>query len=175
MRGLNFRLPPVPSLDNTVSKNAAVEAFWAEFCRQAGIDAATPYQAWYFGDSPDLAHRLVELVIHGPKRATAGLAWTFEKHPHAAPVQGGYSVATEFDGTPRCVIRTVSTETRRFADVDEQFAWDEGEGDRTLADWIDGHRRYFKRECAWLGRPFSDGAPVVLERFELLYPRTNKE
>jgi GNAT superfamily N-acetyltransferase len=57
-----------------------------------------------------------------------------------------------------------------LASVDAQFAWDEGEGDRTLADWLEGHRRYFARECAQLGRTMSDDAPVVLERFELLYP-----
>jgi len=55
--------------------------------------------------------------------------------------------------------------------VDAHFAWDEGEGDRTLADWIDGHRRYFARECARLGRIFREDIPVMLERFELLYPR----
>lgn len=145
-------------------------AFWAEFCRQAGIDPSTPYQAWYFGDSTALAHELAELVLHGPKRATAGLAWTFEQIPHAAPVPGGYSIVTAFDGTPRAVIRTTWLDTRPFSAVDAQFAWDEGEGDRTLADWMDGHRRYFTRECARLGRAFSDDVAVVLERFELLYP-----
>jgi uncharacterized protein YhfF len=156
------------SLDNSVPERGAVAAFWAEFCRHAGVDAATPYQAWYFGDEA-IAHELVELVIHGPKRATACLAWGVETYANTAPVAGGYSVVTEFDGTPRCVIRTTSVETRAFRDVDAQFAWDEGEGDRTLADWRDGHWRFFSRECAELGRKPSQDMPVILERFELLY------
>jgi GNAT superfamily N-acetyltransferase len=91
-------------------------------------------------------------------------------HPEDAPVADGYSIVTEFDGRPRCVVRTTWLDQRPLREVDAVFAWDEGEGDRTLADWMDGHRRYFGRVCPSLGIAFSDDLPVVLERFELLYP-----
>lgn len=157
------------SLDNTVPRDARIDAFWSAFCAATGVDPASPYQAWYFGDSPAQARELADLVVHGPKRATASLAAVCERFPEAAPILGGYSVVTEFDGTPRCVIRTTWLDTRPLAQVDAQFAWDEGEGDRTLADWMDGHRRFFARECARLGIAFGDNPPVVLERFELLW------
>ena len=157
------------SLDNT-ARDARIAEFWGEYCRRAGLPAATPCQAWPFGDSAELAHELAELVVHGPKRATAGLVAYNERHPADAPVPDGYSVVTEFDGTPRCVIRTAWLERRALCDVDAGFAWDEGEGDRTLADWMAGHRRFFTRECGRLGIAFSDNVPVQLERFELLFP-----
>jgi len=153
-----------------LSDGERVRAFWTGYCRRAGLPAATPYQAWPFGDSAALAHELVKLVLHGPKRATAGLVAYNDRHPEAAPVCDGYSVVTEFDGTPRAVIRTVWLDARPLRDVDAQFAWDEGEGDRTLADWMTGHRRYFSRECERLGIPFAEDLAVQLERFELLYP-----
>ena len=65
-----------------------------------------------------------------------------------------------------CVIRTVSVEVRRFAQVDERFAWIEGEGDRSLEYWRAEHVRFFEAE----GRPVDDDTPVVLETFELLWP-----
>src|SRR5262249_7326473 len=105
-----------------------------------------------------------------PKRGTAADAWTYEAFPAAAAVPDGYSVVTEHDGTPRAVIRTTWLDTRPLDQVDAQFAWDEGEGDRTLPDWLAGHTRYFTRECARDGRAFSPSMRVVLERFELLYP-----
>ena len=129
-----------------------------------------PIRRWYFGDSPQLAHELAELVLHGPKRATAGLGWTTDALPHTAAVPDGYSVVTEFDGAPRAVIRTTGLERRKFREVDATFAWDEGEGDRTLEDWKRGHWQYFSRECESLGRTMSEDAEVCLERFELLYP-----
>jgi uncharacterized protein YhfF/GNAT superfamily N-acetyltransferase len=152
------------------SREPRVAAFWDEYCRHTGLPGATPCQSWYFGDSPELAHELVELVLHGPKRATAGLVEQNARHPEEAPVADGYSVVTEFDGTPRCVIRTAWLDQRPLREVDAAFAWDEGEGDRTLADWLAGHRRYFSRVCPSLGIAFSDDLPVQLERFELLYP-----
>jgi uncharacterized protein YhfF/GNAT superfamily N-acetyltransferase len=158
------------SADNSVPKEGRVAAFWADFCRATQLADTTPYQAWYFGDSPELAHELVELVLHGPKRATAGLCELNDAMPQVAPVADGYSVVTEHDGTPRAVIRTTVLERRPFSEVDAAFAWDEGEGDRTLADWKDGHRRFFTRELAALGRVFEEGMLVDLERFELLYP-----
>jgi uncharacterized protein YhfF/ribosomal protein S18 acetylase RimI-like enzyme len=158
------------SPDNTVEKSPAVAAYWTRYCRAAALPESTPYQAWYFGDSASMSRELADLVVHGPKRATAGAAWVNELAPHAAPVPDGYSVVTEADGTPRAVIRTVWLDTRPLAEVDAQFAWDEGEGDRSLPDWLDGHRRFFARECARAGRPFDERMRIALERFELLYP-----
>jgi uncharacterized protein YhfF/RimJ/RimL family protein N-acetyltransferase len=158
---------PPPS---ALRSSEAIAAFWAEYCLAAGVPEATPYQAWPFGDSPQLAHELVELVLHGPKRATAGLAAWTALHPGDAAVADGYSVVTEFDGTPRCVIRTAWLDQRPLRQVDAAFAWDEGEGDRTLADWMDGHRRYFARTCPSIGVEFTDDVEVQLERFELMYP-----
>ena len=158
-----------PPLDNTIDQ-ARVADFWFAYCRASKLSRNTPYQAWYFGDSQRLAHELVELVLHGPKRATAGLGFACDALPHTAAVPDGYSVITEFHGTPRAVIRTVELERRRFCDVDAAFAWDEGEGDRTLDDWKRGHWLYFSRECESLGRTMSEGVEVCLERFELLYP-----
>jgi uncharacterized protein YhfF/GNAT superfamily N-acetyltransferase len=156
--------------DNSVAKDARVAAFWGDYCRAAKLAESTPYQAWYFGDTQELAHELVELVLHGPKRATAGLSELVSALPEVAPVPAGYSVVTEHDGTPRAVIRTAALDRRPFAGVDAAFAWDEGEGDRTLDDWKDGHRSYFTRELAALGRKFDEDMLVDLERFELLYP-----
>ena len=157
-------------LDNSVAKDGRVDRYWREFCAQVRLPPDTGYQAWYFGDTPELAHELVELVLHGPKRATAGLSEVNDGLPQVKPVAGGYSVLTEHDGTPRAVIRTTQLDRRPFCEVDAAFAWDEGEGDRTLADWMDGHRRFFTRELAAVGRAFDERMLVDLERFELLYP-----
>jgi uncharacterized protein YhfF len=157
--------------DYLVEKSAAVQQFWAEFCHHAQLVSATPYQAWHFGDSRELADELVALVVDGPKRATASLGWTVDRYPALAPILGSYSVITTFAGEPRGVICSSRIERCAFRDVSAEFAWTEGEGDRSLADWRAGHWAYFTRECAVLGLTPSEDMPVVLERFELLYPK----
>ncbi len=110
-----------------------IEAFWAEFVAATGIDG--PYEAWAFGDPslPDLSTKLALTVRDGPKRATAGLASDYDDGKEPMPKPGDLNLILDGEGVPVCVIRTTAVSLRRFGDVDEAFAWDEGEGDRTLA------------------------------------------
>jgi uncharacterized protein YhfF len=54
-------------------------------------------------------------------------------------------MALDGAGRPRTVVQTDQFVPRRFGEVDEAFAYDEGEGDRSLAYWREAHRRYFTR------------------------------
>ena len=145
------------------------KAYWHRFCRSAGLYEDHPFQAWSFGDSPELADELAALVIGGPKRATAGLLADYEIHGEPMPEEGGYSVILDGTGRPVAVIRTTEVRVMRFDAVDEAFAFDEGEGDRTLAWWRGAHWQYFTRQCAARGETMDGTQPVVLERFELVY------
>lgn len=143
-----------------------IEDFWIEFTGATGIDGE--YQAWAFAEEiPELATELALLVRDGPKRATAGLLSEFEG-PDAVPFPevGDLNLILDGEGEPVCVIRTTDVETRRFWDVDDAFAWDEGEGDRTLAWWRQAHMWFFFEQ----GIRIDESTPMVLQRFELLYP-----
>ncbi|HEX4353131.1 MAG TPA: ASCH domain-containing protein [Polyangiales bacterium] len=155
-----------------VPKDARVQAFWRAFCRSAELSNDTDYQAWHFGDTRELADALIDLVVHGQKRATAALGYLYDRNPSLEPVLYGYSVLTEFEGAPRAVIQTIHIERRAFRDVDAAFARIEGEGDGSLRYWREAHWDYFGRECRTLGLTPSEDMLVVLERFALLYPPT---
>ena len=142
---------------------ARVEAFWDEFVAATGIDGE--HTAWGFGSGPEMATELGLLVRDGPKRATASLRSEYAPG-EPLPVEGQLGVILDGSGVPLCVIRTTNVETRRFGDVDEEFAWTEGEGDRSLAYWRQAHVEFFASQ----GVAVSDDDDVVLERFELLWP-----
>ena len=55
---------------------------------------------------------------------------------------------TDWTGLARCVIRTSLVEVVAFADVGEEFAAAEGEGDGSLEYWREAHRAAFGRELA---------------------------
>jgi uncharacterized protein YhfF len=153
-----------------MDKSEQVTDFWTRFCgADGGISADEPYQIWYFGDSQAMADELVSLVIDGTKTATASLLSVDEIQPETAPVERGYSVVTDFAGSPKCVIRTEELRLQPFEDVDEHFAFDEGEGDRTLENWRKVHQAYFSREAEEVGVNFSARSMVVCERFKLIY------
>jgi uncharacterized protein YhfF len=123
-----------------------------------------------FGDSAALADELLALVLAGTKRATAALADDFAEAGEALPRIGGHGVACDGAGRPRAVLRTVELRLGPLASVDDAFAWDEGEGDRTRADWLAGHLAYFTRTLAARGRPWEDDLEVVFERFRVVWP-----
>jgi uncharacterized protein YhfF len=158
-----------------MKKTPEVQAFWEKFCElHPETDPSTPYQVWYFGLTPDTAAELADLVLTGPKRATASLPWEYETQPDEAPVLGGFSVVTDFNGVPKCVVRTTELQVVPFNAVTAEFAFDEGEGDRSLDYWRAVHWDYFSRRAANLGREANNTMPVICERFELLYPSSKQ-
>jgi uncharacterized protein YhfF len=57
-------------------RSAETDAFWQEFRRHTGLDHDN-YVVGSFGDSPEMATELADLVIAATKRATASLARVF--------------------------------------------------------------------------------------------------
>ena len=123
-----------------------------------------------FGDSPELADELLAFVIAGTKRATAGLVAGYAADGDSLPRIGAHWVACDGSGEARVVLRTIELRIGPLHTVDAQFAWDEGEYDRTLESWLDGHRRFFRRECRRVGIDFSDDLEVCFERFSVVWP-----
>lgn len=151
------------------AKSAHTDAYFAEFRRATGV-VDERYEVVAFGDSAEMADNLAELVVGGPKRATAGLLRDFEIGGEPMPVVGDHVVVIDGAGRPCGVWRTTEVTVKALIEVDAAFAWDEGEGDRTREDWLDGHRRYFARQAAGEGFAFDDQAQTVFERFVVVWP-----
>lgn len=152
-------------------KTDLIQKFWEYFCQIEKINSDTPYQFWYFGNTSEMAQELSELVLHGEKRATATLFESAKLHPESAPIDDGYSVVTDFENNPMCIIKTTEIRHLPFDEVDAEFAFDEGEGDRSLDYWRKVHHEFFTQDAAENGLEFNEKSIVVCERFELLFPK----
>jgi uncharacterized protein YhfF len=147
-----------------------VHAFWISFASNSISDPTSRlYEVFHFDDHESSANELGNLVIAGIKRATASLLWSYESENKPLPQPGHFSIVTNWHGEPMCVIETTEVEVVKFNEVTEEFAAIEGEGDGSLSDWMEGHTRYFGRECVRLGRLFDTDIPVICERFEVKY------
>ncbi len=111
-----------------------------------------------FGDSSASADELLDLVIAGPKRATC---WSIADGQQTEI--GKRMIVLNGSGNPGAVIETIELAARRFCDVDRQFAFDEGEGDRTLEQWQADHQAYFTRNGG-----FDPAMMLWCERFRLI-------
>jgi uncharacterized protein YhfF len=115
-------------------------------------------ESFAFGDSPDMADRLLGFVLSGAKTATC---WSVRDGQQTEI--GKRMVVNDGAGQPRAVIETVSLEQLRFNEVGWTFALAEGEGDECLEDWREGHRAYFTRNGG-----FAPDMMLWCERFRLV-------
>ncbi|MBJ7409787.1 MAG: ASCH domain-containing protein [Phenylobacterium sp.] len=115
-------------------------------------------ESFAFGDSPDMADRLLGFVLSGAKTATC---WSVRDGQQTEV--GKRMVVNDGAGQPRAVIETVSLEQLRFNEVGWTFALAEGEGDECLEDWREGHRAYFTRNGG-----FAPDMMLWCERFRLV-------
>ncbi|WP_113626519.1 ASCH domain-containing protein [Pectobacterium peruviense] len=116
---------------------------------------------WAFGDSPELADELLQLVREGHKTASCGSYHAFKSEP--SPQVGDYNIILDGAGQPSCVIRTRSLTLVRYCDVTTEMAAKEGEGDKSLAFWQQAHQEFFEREGT-----FAPDMLLVFEEFELV-------
>ena len=86
------------------------------------------------------------------------------------PQPGDFVIMRNGVGRPRFICRTTEVSIKPLSEVDEAFAWDEGEGNRTRDWWLDAHRRYFARQATREGFEMDDEILAVFERFEVVWP-----
>jgi uncharacterized protein YhfF len=116
-------------------------------------------ESFAFGDSPELADELLELVLIGRKTATC---WAASEGGKGVEV-GKRWIVKDGQGRPSAILETVELMRRRFEEVDAAFAYNEGESDRTLVDWRAAHMAYFTRRGE-----FSPDMELYCERFRLV-------
>jgi uncharacterized protein YhfF len=151
------------------------EAYWQAYLRTQPAAARRPdpfVEAWAFGDNAQLADELGALVVAGLKTATCSSLWSDELEGDPLPVVGDYSIVLDGEGEPLCIIETVDVQVRPFNEVDDDFAYAEGEDERTLASWRRGHWRFFTRTLAAHGLAPSESMPLVCKRFRVVYGLT---
>ena len=85
-------------------------------------------------------------------------------------IVGGHSIVTDFDGNPQCVIETKEVRHLRFSEVDAEFAFAEGEGDRTLDYWRKAHANFFTECCDELNIEFNESMLICRKRFRKVFP-----
>ncbi|CAN1210223.1 ASCH domain-containing protein [Tumidithrix helvetica PCC 7403] len=109
----------------------AVEAYWQVYLATRSDEAAA-YLVNQFGDRPQLADALAQLVLAGIKTATCSSLWEWEAEGSVLPKMGLKTIVLDGNHHPLCIIEIMGITIQAFSQMDDQFAYDEGEGDRSL-------------------------------------------
>jgi len=151
---------------------SAIEHYWYAFLASLPAQSqyfGKAYVAEGFGDTPELADELGQLIASRIKTGTCSALWEWEAEGKPIPQPGLISIVLDGHGQPICIIETTEVSASRFNTVDEEFARAEGEGDLSLEYWREAHIKFFSRVLPKIGREFSEEMPLVCERFKLIY------
>jgi uncharacterized protein YhfF len=148
-----------------------IERYWQQYLDSLPIGSLRPTAYWgsfYFGNTPEQAGKIVELVLNGTKTATGSLLWGYQAEGKRLPQSGDVSIVT--DGRdPVCIIETVDVRIVPYDQVGEDLAYEGGEGDRSLASWRRIYWEYILAECRRINRAPDRSVPLVMERFRVVY------
>lgn len=111
----------------------------------------------------ELRRKLVAAGLSGEKTATASLREEYEPATNEPmPHVGERCLLLGYKDEPLGVVETTEVRVVRAADVDVQFALDEGEGFKTVADWRVAHEQF------WRDWKITDDTLVVCVHFRLV-------
>ena len=97
---------------------------------------------------------------------------SYKAENEPVPAVGDYSIILDSQNQAVCIIQTTQIDIVPFYQVDEEQAYLEGEGDRTLTYWREVHRTFFESEMQSIHQKFTEDMLVVCERFKIVYPKS---
>ena len=138
------------------------------FIKKSGLPI-TKYEAYYYGYK-EIADQILQCLLDGDKRATTGLKCFYDAENEDLPCVGDYSVILDSNEQPKCITQITKVEVVKFKDITEEYAYIEGEGDKSLDYWKREHKRVFTKECREdLDIEFHEEMECVCEYFEVVY------
>lgn len=144
--------------------------YWEKF-REANLEYmnAQEPQSYFFCNNKKDADDCADLVVQRIKQATSTSVWWFEKNSEKLPRIGDIAIVTNWDGCPKAIVRTTRVEVLKFKDTTPEYAYIEGEGDRSLQYWKKVHWDYYESEMKEFGEyPFEE-MEIICEYFETIW------
>lgn len=117
-----------------------------------------------FGTPGASREKLVNFILNGNKRATAGLLSEYEVEGEPIEHIGERLAMVDNDGQHVGTLQVTRVEVLKFKDVPDEFALAEAEGDLNAADFRASHLAYWTR----VGETVTDDTLVVTVYFDLL-------
>ena len=120
-----------------------------------------------FGTPGESRARLIDFIVNGNKRATAGLLNDYAKESEPVESVGECLAMLDNDNQHVATLRVTRVEVSQFIDVPDEFALAEAEGDLNAADFRASHNDFWSR----IGETVTDETQIVQVYFELLTHR----
>ena len=118
-----------------------------------------------FGNPGESRDKILSFLLDGNKRATAGtLEWDYMAENEPIETVGEKLAVLDNHNHQIATIQVNRVEVKRFADVPDEFALAEAEGDLSGDDFRESHYEFWTNN----GSPITDDTEIVLVYFDLI-------
>jgi uncharacterized protein YhfF len=118
-----------------------------------------------FGNPGESRDTILSFLLDGHKRATAGtLEWDYIAENESIETVGEKLAVLDNHNQHIATIQVNRVEVKRFADVPDEFALAEAEGDLSGDDFRESHFAFWTKN----GSPITDETEIVLVYFDLI-------
>jgi uncharacterized protein YhfF len=118
-----------------------------------------------FGNPGDSRDKLISLILDGNKRATAGtLEWDYVAENEPIEAVGEKLAVLDNQNRHVATIQATRVEVKKFAEVPDEFALAEAEGDLSGDDFRASHFAFWSK----LGLDIQAETEIVLVYFDLV-------
>ena len=117
-----------------------------------------------FGMPGESRRNLVDLVVNGNKRATAGLLSEYEFEGEELETVGEREAILDNNDQAVAIVEITKVEVLPFALVPDEFVLAEAEGDLNAEDFRNSHRKFWTEA----GETITDETPVVTLYFDVV-------
>ncbi|WP_412989714.1 ASCH domain-containing protein [Pediococcus siamensis] len=148
----------------------SAEQMWNTYAQAHDLTDKT-FQTRWFGDqeNPEEIRDLTTKILAKDKISTSRPLAYYASEGEQIPQPGDYYVLLDAEMHPVGIIETVVSELIPFLRVSAEHAYNEAEGERTLADWQARSLTKFTEQMKKFDRNFSTNDPILCEVIKLAY------
>ena len=95
--------------------SSEIERYWQNYIETQQVEPDQPYLVDQFGDSPELAAELCQLVLSGIKTATCSAVWEWEAQQTPFPKPGLKTIVLDGQKQPLCIASSAQVRERAIA------------------------------------------------------------
>ncbi len=149
-----------------------LDSFWRNAQRaRPDLRLSDDYQVRWIGLDDETTRQILQLIAAGDKNGTFTLPWIVERTDQPQPTAGDCIILIAFDGTPAQLVRLTHIEQVPFGEITAEHTAIDGGPVRALEVWKPLHTQYWNALLKPFALSVSEDMPVLIEKFELLYPQ----
>ena len=138
------------------------------FEKYVNDDNPVLYDYFSFEGDKKTSDYYLSLILEEKKKVMITPLYAYTEEENDMPILNSYSVIMDWEGYPRCIIKTTKVSIIPFNNITKEIVDLEGEN-TTLEEWKASNEKYYKEDAIEYGYSFSSDMELCVEEFVIIH------